>query len=71
MEFGDIMKAVENRERWKDIVATPSVVPRDRQACPEYKAIGLGTAWQYNEVRYQNVYSDKKAMSLYKAPVQS
>ena len=28
MEFGDSLRAVEDREVWKDIVATSSVVPR-------------------------------------------
>ena len=27
-EFGDSLRAAEDRERWKDIVATSSVVPR-------------------------------------------
>ena len=28
MEFGDSLRATEDRERWKVIVATSSVVPR-------------------------------------------
>ena len=28
MEFGDFLRAAENRERWKGIVTTSSVVPR-------------------------------------------
>ena len=28
MEFGDSLRAAEDRERWKAIVATSSVVPR-------------------------------------------
>ena len=28
MGFGDSLRAAEDRERWKDIVATSSVVPR-------------------------------------------
>ena len=28
MEFGDSLRAAEDRERWKGIVATSSVVPR-------------------------------------------
>ena len=28
MEFGDSLRAAEDRERWKGIVATLSVVPR-------------------------------------------
>ena len=28
MEFGDSLRAAEDREEWKDIVATSSVVPR-------------------------------------------
>ena len=31
MEFGDSLRAAEDREGWKGIVATSSVVPDDRR----------------------------------------